>query len=204
MKEWYNNLSKLQSDQANSKWAVWTLFAASFVDASFLPLPVSTFFLLMVSMNSGRAARYIIYCTLGTLAGAVAGFSLGHFAVLSDHGATTGFIQFLFSHIPGFSGEAFSRIQALYSKWDFWIIFSASFTPIPYGVFSISSGLFGMSLSVFLLATLISQAIKFFLLAFLTIRLGPGVKQLFRIRLNPAFIIASVCIAIVLLVTGII
>jgi membrane protein YqaA with SNARE-associated domain len=204
MKEWYNNFSKLRPDQANSKWAVWTLFAASFVDASFLPLPVSTFFLLMVLMNNSRAARYIIYCTLGTLAGAFAGFSIGHFAVLSDHGANSGFIQFLFRHIPGFSWDAFSRIQALYSKWDFWIIFSASFTPIPYGVVSISSGLFGIRLSVFLIATFISQAIKFFLLAFLTVRLGPRVKQLFRIRLNPAFIIASVCIAIVLLVTGII
>jgi membrane protein YqaA with SNARE-associated domain len=204
MKDWYHNLSKLRPDQANSKWAAWTLFAAAFVDASFLPLPISTFFLLMVSMNSSRAVRYIIYCTLGTLAGAVAGFSIGHFAVLSAHGATSGFIQFLFSHIPGFSGNAFSKIQALYSKWDFWIIFSASFTPIPYGVFSISSGLFGISLSVFLIATFISQAIKFFLLAFLTIRLGPHLKQLLRKRLNPAFIIASVCIAIVLLVTGII
>jgi membrane protein YqaA with SNARE-associated domain len=155
-------------------------------------------------MYNDRAIQCIISITLGTIAGALIGYFIGYFAVLNVHGDSSGFLLFLFNHIPGFSGDGFSRIQALYSKWDFWIIFTASFTPIPYGVFSISSGLFGINLLVFIFATLVSQTLKFFLLAFLSVKFGPRVKMMFKIRLHPAVIIASVCIVIALLATGII
>jgi membrane protein YqaA with SNARE-associated domain len=204
MKDWYNNLSPLRMDLANPRWAVWSLFAAAFVDASFLPLPVTTFFIFLVLMYNPRAIQYVLSITLGTIAGAFLGYSIGHISVLNAHGVTSGFLQFLFNHIPGFSGDGFSRIQTLYTKWDFWILFSASFTPIPYGVFSISSGFFGINFSIFLIATIISQTFKFILLAFLCVKLGPRVKQIFKIRLHPVIIIASVSIAVFLLLTGII
>jgi membrane protein YqaA with SNARE-associated domain len=204
MKDLYKKFTIQGISQANTKRATWALFIMAFVDASFLPLPVSTFFLLLILMNNSRALQYILFSTLGTIAGAMAGYSIGHSAIINAHGDTSGILQFLFDHIPGFSGNGFTKIQSLYSRWDFWIIFTASFTPIPYGVFSISSGLFGINLSIFFIATIISQAMKFFLLAFFTIKVGPRTKKLFRIRLNPAVIIASVCIAIVLFVTGVI
>jgi membrane protein YqaA with SNARE-associated domain len=204
MKELYNKLAIEGLSQTNTKWGIWTLFIMAFVDASFLPLPVTTLFIFLVLMYNDRAMQYTISITIGTMLGALLGYSIGHYAMLNTHGATSVFLQFLFNHIPGFSGNGFSRIQALYSKWDFWIIFSASFTPVPYGVFSISSGLFGVNLSIFIIATLVSQTIKFFLLAFLSLKLGSRVKTMFKIRLHPAIIIASVGIAILLLVTGII
>jgi membrane protein YqaA with SNARE-associated domain len=204
MKDLYKKLTIEGLSQTNTKWGTWTLFIMAFIDASFLPLPVTTFFIFLVLMYNTRAIQYMISITLGTIAGALVGYSIGHFAILNAHSDTNGFLQFLFNHIPGFSGDGFSRIQALYLKWGFWIIFSASYTPIPYGVFSISSGLFGINLLVFLFATLISQTIKFFLLTFLSVRFGQHVKMMFKIRLHPVVIIASVCIAIILLVTGII
>jgi membrane protein YqaA with SNARE-associated domain len=204
MKDLYKKLTIEGSSETSTKWGTWTLFIMAFVDASFLPLPVTTFFMFLVLMYNARAVQYTISIAIGTIAGALVGYSLGHFAVLNAHGNTSGFLQFLFNNIPGFSGNGFSRIQNLYTKWDFWIIFSASFTPIPYGVFSISSGLFGVSLSMFLMATVISQTLKFFLLAFLSVKFGPRLKKIFKIRLHPAVIIASVCIVIALLATGII
>jgi membrane protein YqaA with SNARE-associated domain len=204
MKDLFKKLTQEGLSQSHAKWGIWTLFIMAFVDASFLPLPVTTFFIFLVLMYNGRAMQYTVSITIGTILGALMGYSIGHFAILNAHGGTSGLLHFLFNHIPGFSGDGFSRIQALYSKWDFWIIFSASFTPIPYGVFSISSGLFGINLSIFFIATLVSQTIKFFLLAFLSIKLGPQVKEIFKIRLHPAIIIASVCIVIALFATGII
>lgn len=204
MKDLYKKLTIEGLSQTNTKWGTWTLFMMALVDASFLPLPVTTFFIFLVLMYNDRAIQYMISVIIGTIAGALVGYSIGHFAVLNAHGDTSGFLQFLFNHIPGFSGDGFSIIQTLYLKWDFWILFTASFTPIPYGVFAISSGLFGIDLPVFLFATLVSQAIKFFLLAFLSVKFGPRVKTMFKIRLHPVIIIASVCIAIFLLVTGII
>jgi membrane protein YqaA with SNARE-associated domain len=204
MKDLYRKLDLNGLSKAKTRYAIPVLFFMAFADAAFLPLPVTTFFMFLVLMYDTRAIHYTLSITLGTIAGAVAGYSIGHFALLNAHGDTSGFLQFLFNHIPGFSGDGFARIQTLYSKWDFWIIFSASFTPIPYGVFSISSGLFGINLSIFLFATIISQGLKFLLLAFLSVKLGPRIKQIFKFRLHPAVLIASVCIVIALLVTGII
>jgi membrane protein YqaA with SNARE-associated domain len=204
MKDLYRKLNIQELIQANTRYAISVLFFMAFADAAFLPVPVTTFFIFLVLMYNTRAIHYTLSITLGTIAGAVAGYSIGHFALLNAQGDTSSFLQFLFNHIPGFSGDGFARIQTLYSKWDFWIIFSASLTPIPYGVFSISSGLFGINLSIFLIATIISQGLKFFLLAFLSVKLGPRIKHLFKFRLHPAVIIASVCIVIALLATGII
>jgi membrane protein YqaA with SNARE-associated domain len=204
MKDLYRRLSIQELSQANRKWAIPVLFIMAFADATFLPLPVTTFFLFLVMMDNSKAIQFTVSITLGTIMGAVAGYSLGHFAILNADGDPSGFLQFLFNHIPGFSGNGFSRMQTLYSKWDFWIIFSASFTPIPYGVFSISSGLFGINFSNYLIATVISQTLKFFLLAFLSVKIGPRLKSIFSFRLHPAILIASVCIVIALFATGII
>lgn len=204
MKEWYKRLEIIGLSQTDTKWAVSMLFIFAFTDASFLPLPVSTLFLVLILMDSNRALKYIMVSTLGSIAGGVAGFMIGHFAILNANGSSAGFLQFLFNHIPGLSGNGFNKLQLLYTKWDFWILFTASFTPVPFGIFSISSGLFGINLAIFLLATIISQTAKYFLLAYVTIKLGPQVKMILHFNLKPFLIIASVGTAIVLLVTKII
>jgi membrane protein YqaA with SNARE-associated domain len=193
MKDFYRKLNIQELIQANTRFAILVLFFMAFADAAFLPLPVTTFFMFLVMMSNTRAIHYTLSIALGTIAGALAGYSIGHFALLNAHGDTSGFLQFLFNHIPGFSGNGFARIQTLYS-----------FTPIPYGVFSITSGLFGINPSIFLIATIISQALKFGLLAFLSVKLGPRINQMIKFRLHPAVLIVSVCIVIALLATGII
>lgn len=200
MKDWFKRLQIRSLHQQNTNWGTWALFIGSFADASFIPLPAQTFFLLLILMNSTKSIKYITLGTLGTFAGALAGYLIGHFAFVNAHGDSSGFMQFLFNHIPGFSEDAYNRIQFLYSKWDFWILFIASFTPMPYGLFSISSGFFEINLLIFCFATLISQVLKFFLLAFVTIKLNQKVKKILGYNLGPYAIIALVGIAIIILV----
>ena len=133
---------------------------------------------------------------LGTLAGSIAGYSIGHFAWLDTNGEFTGLAQFMFNNIPGFSEGGYNKIRILYSKWDFWILFIAAALPLPYKIFSISSGVFDINFLIFCFATLISQGIKFFLLALLTIKLGPEVKKVLEFNWKPIAIIATACIAI--------
>jgi membrane protein YqaA with SNARE-associated domain len=204
MKDWYNKFNISILNKANIRWTSWVMFSFAFVDASFLPLPVTTTFLLLILLDNTRTVRYLIYTILGTFVGAVTGYLIGHFVLLNAHGVSSGFLQFLFNNLPGFSENAYNRMQTLYSNWGFWILFSASFTPIPYGLFSLSAGAFNLSFFIFCFATLISQGFKYFLLAFLTIKVGPEVKRMFTFNLKPVLIIASVCIAIALLVTRII
>jgi hypothetical protein len=82
---------------------------------------------------------------------------------------------------------------------DFWIFFIASCTPLPYGIFSISSGVLDINIFVFLFATLISQGIKFILLVIVTLKFTPGMIKLvgFKRKQIPVFISKFIVTAIV-------
>jgi membrane protein YqaA with SNARE-associated domain len=196
MNNWFKKFHVWSLQWADTKWGTWSLFICAFADAFILPLPTPMFFLALALLNITKTYKYALFATLGTLSGAVAGYSIGHFAWINIHGEFTGLAQFLFNNIPGFSESIYIKIHILYTKWDFWILFIASVLPLPYKIFSISSGVFDINIFIFCIATLISQGIKFFLLALLIIKLGPEVKKLLEFNLKPIAIIATACIAI--------
>ena len=199
MKNWIKALNSWSLKWAKTKWGAWALFICAFADASFLPLPTPMFFLTLTLLNISHAYKYALYGTFGIFLGAVAGYTIGHFAWLTLNGEFTGLAQFMFNHIPGFSVEVYNNIQVQFGKWDFWILFVASFMPLPYNIFSISSGVFDVNVFMFCLSTLIGQGLRFYLIAFLIVKLGPEVKRLFEKKLKPIIIIATICILIVIL-----
>jgi membrane protein YqaA with SNARE-associated domain len=185
---------------AGTKWGSVALFLCAFADASFFGLPTPVLFIALALLNPEKTYRYVVTGTLGTLAGAVAGYAIGHFAWLDANGEFTGVAQFLFNNIPGFSVEIYDKIHALYTKWDFWVLFVAAALPLPFKIFSISSGVFDVNLLIFCTATLISQGLKFVLLAFLTLKLGQQVKKIFEYDWKPIAIIATATIAVTILI----
>lgn len=198
MKNWFKELHTWSLQWVNTKWAAWAMFLCAFADASLLPLPTPMFFLTLALLNIGKAYKYALVGTLGTFFGAILGYSIGHFAWLNANGDFTKLAQFLFNSIPGFSETAYNNIHIQYAKWDFWILFIASLVPVPYKIFSISSGVFDINVFMFCVATIVSQGIKFFLLALLIIKVGPEVKKILTFKLKPIAIIATVCIVIVI------
>jgi membrane protein YqaA with SNARE-associated domain len=84
--------------------------------------------------------------------------------------------MFFFEQIPGFTQNVFFEIKTLFEKWDFWIIFIAGFTPIPYKLFTVSGGAFQIDLTMFTLASVIGRGARFFLLAFLLWKFGETIK----------------------------
>ena len=199
MKNWIEALHVWSLQWAKTKWGAWALFFCAFADASFLPLPTPMFFLTLTLLNISNAYKYALYGTLGILFGAIAGYSVGHFAWINANGDFTGLAQFMFTNIPGFSEAVYNNIQFQFEKWDFGILFLASFMPLPYNIFSISAGVFDVDEFMFCLATLIGQGLRFYLMAFLIIKIGPKVKRLFEKKLKPIVIIATICIAIVII-----
>ena len=190
----------IRSQWANTRWGGWALFICAFADASFLPLPTVLLFLTLTILNITKVYKYVFCGTLGTLIGALAGYSIGHFAWLTTDGSLTELAQFIYNYIPGFSELIFYKINIQFIKWDFWILFLASFAPVPYKIFSISSGVFDVNVFLFCIATLISQAVKFYLLALIIIKTGQQIKNLFDIKLKPIAIIGTTCIAVSIVV----
>ena len=200
MKERLKNLKEWGSKKAHTKWGVWAIFICAFADASFLPLPTPMFFITLVLLNIPKAYKFALFGTLGSMFGAIAGYSIGYFAWLNANGEFSGLAQFVFHHVPGFSEAGYNNIQMLFVKWDFWILFIASLTPIPYKIFSISSGVFDINIFIFCITTLVSQGVKFYLLALLAIKIGPGIHKLLESKLKPIAIIVTACAALTIIV----
>jgi membrane protein YqaA with SNARE-associated domain len=191
MKNWFEKLKTGITQLANTKWGTWALFICALADASFIPLPTSTFFLLLIALNGRKSAEYIFSATIGTLAGALIAYTVGHFAWFGQDGEYTGFVHFLFNHAPGFSENVYNNIHILYSKWDFWLLFAAASTPIPYGIFAIFSGVFEVNIFTFLFATFISQGIKFVILALASLKLGQLIRKPDLVNWKPVALITS-------------
>ncbi len=199
MNKWLKSLHNWGMEWANTKWGSWALFVCAFADASFLPLPTPMFFIALTLLNITKAYKYALFGTMGTLTGALAGYSIGHFAWLDAHGEFTGIARFVYENIPGFTEAIYQSIHIQFSKWGLGILFVAPFIPVPYKLFSISSGAFDMNIFLFAIGTLIGQGFRFYLLSFLIIKIGPGVKKLFEFNKKYVAIAVTAGIAMVMI-----
>ena len=114
---------------------------------------------------------------VGSVLGALLGYAIGHFLWWTPSNEFTGIAEFFFNNIPGFTHQAFYDIQQLYIQYDFWIIFTAGFTPLPYKIITISSGAFNINIVMFIVASVISRGARFFLVAALIWKFGPQIKS---------------------------
>lgn len=108
------------------------------------------------------------------MVGAVGGYTIGYFLWQNAAGDFTPLASWFFAHV--FSVEAFERVRAMFVEWDFWVIFTAGFTPIPYKLFTIASGVFDINFWGFIVASIVSRGLRFFLVAWLIWRFGAPIK----------------------------
>ena len=149
----------------------------SMAEASFFPIPPDVLLIPLALGSRLKAYRFALICSLFSILGAVIGYGIGYLAWWKSPGNFTAFAQLFFDHIPGFTTDGFHRIQALYDKWNFWIIFSAGFTPIPFKLFTITAGAFNIYFPMFVLASIISRSARFFLVASLIYIFGEPIRD---------------------------
>jgi membrane protein YqaA with SNARE-associated domain len=162
---------------ADTPYGPMVLFFLAFVESIFFPIPPD---ILLIALALGcirKSFNFALICTIGSVSGAFVGYGIGHFAWIASNGEFSGFANFFFSNIPGFSVSLFNSIKVLFNQWDFWVIFTAGFTPIPYKVFTVTSGVFDLNLVMFFIASIISRGARFFLVAFLIWKFGPDIKR---------------------------
>jgi membrane protein YqaA with SNARE-associated domain len=155
---------------AESPWAGWAMFLFAMVEAIFFPIPPDVLLLALCVGMPKKSFKYALICSAGSVVGAVIGFGLGAFA--------WDLVQGWF--IPGvFSAESFAHVGDLYKEYNFWLVFTAGFTPLPYKLITISAGVFlGIeNLPIFILASLISRGLRFFLVAGLVWKFGAPIKK---------------------------
>jgi membrane protein YqaA with SNARE-associated domain len=160
---------------AGSRRAVPALFGVSFVESSVFPIPPD---LLLVPMVLSRRREWLWFAavaTVGSVLGGIVGYLIGAF--LFDQVAEP---------ILAFYGyaEKFEAFRELFNEWGWWIVFGAGITPFPYKVITIASGATGLSLPVFVVASIVGRGIRFFLVAVLLYVLGPPVRAFIEQRLG--------------------
>jgi len=149
----------------------------SFAEASFFPIPPDALLIALVLGARNKAFQFATITMITSVTGALLGYAIGYFIWWNSPGEFSSVALFFFNSIPGFTEEIFRNVQQLYVDWDFWIIFTAGFTPIPYKVFTISSGAFQINLILFVLASIISRGARFFLVAFLIWKFGERITK---------------------------
>lgn len=162
---------------AESPHGAIALFFLAFVESVFFPIPPDVLLIALALGSQAKSFRFALYCTVGSVLGAFIGYGLGYYLWTSPSGEYTAFANFFFTSIPGFTVSLFENIRTLFNQWDFWIIFTAGFTPIPYKVFTVTAGVFDINLLMFFIASIISRGARFFLIAWLIWKFGPSIKQ---------------------------
>jgi len=181
MNNYFKALNSWSLKWATTKWGTFALFLCAFADASFLPLSTPLFFMILTLLNVKDAFKNVFYATMGFFLGSILGYSIGHYAWLNTDGSFTRLAQFMFDHLPGFSETVYNNLFDQFEKWDFRILFVASFLPVPYKIFAISSGVFDINFYMFCITTLISQALKFYLMVLFILKVGPEVRKIFEL-----------------------
>ena len=165
---------------AGHRHALWALAVVSFVESSMFPIPPDVLLIPMVLAAREKAWKIAAVCTVASVLGGLAGYAIGALLfetvgrpILEFYGKTDVFLEF----------------QDAYNEWGAWIVAGAGVTPFPYKVITIASGVTGLSLVVFTVASVLSRGARFFVVAALLWKFGPTLRDFIERRLGLMFTI---------------
>ena len=158
---------------AASRHASAGLFAVSFAESSFFPVPPDVMLAPMVLAKPEKAWRYAALCTLASVLGGLLGYAIGYF------------FQDAAQHLLAVLGkpDALRDSKCWYDRWGSWVIIIKGFTPIPFKLITITSGLLKFSLPIFFAACVFTRGMRFFLVAFVVKKFGPAMMPVIERRL---------------------
>ena len=155
---------------AETPYGVAALFVLALAESSFFPIPPDPLLIALCLGAASKSLRFALVATSASVLGGIIGYGIGA-------GAWDLAEPWFYQYVPGVSPEAFEQVQALYDRWDFWAIFFAGLTPIPYKVFTLSAGVFSINFGIFVIASVLSRSIRFFLLAGLIFKFGKPIAS---------------------------
>ena len=191
----FKNLYKKCLDLAGHKSSKYYLAIASFVESSFFPIPPDVMVIPMVISKKTDFKKIFLVATIFSVLGGMFGYVIGAF-----------FFEFG-AHIMSFYGyedKLYNLKESLIKNDGFYawlgILFLAGFTPLPYKVFTIASGLIGFNFLIFVLISLISRGLRFFLVSYLSYKFGDLFNEFMDKHGSKWFTIIGILIVIVGLV----
>ncbi len=144
------------------------LFIIALAESSFFPIPPDVLLIALAIGATSKSFKFAALCTVGSVVGGIIGYFIGLL-----------FFDLVGIKILEFYGvmDQYELVRQWYLKWDVWFVGVAGFTPIPYKVFTISAGAFGMNLPAFVIVSAVSRGARFFIVAGLIYKFGRRIRE---------------------------
>ena len=161
------NLYKKSLKLAGHKSSKFFLAIISFAESSFFPIPPDIMIVPMVMAKKNDYLKIFLIATFSSAAGGLLGYLIGSV-----------FLDFAMSVIEfyGYEDKVLTLKNNLSSGNNFIFflgtLFLAGFTPLPFKVFTITSGIIGFNILIFFIVCLVSRGLRFFVVSYLSFKFG--------------------------------
>jgi membrane protein YqaA with SNARE-associated domain len=163
----FNKLYRKCLDLASHKSSKYYLALVSFIESSFFPIPPDVMVIPMVISKKNDFIKIFLISTIFSVMGGILGYFIGAF--FFDIG-----MQIM--NFYGYEAKLIEFKDNLLNREGFYawlsILFLAGFTPLPYKVFTIASGLISFNIFIFILISFISRGLRFFIVSYLSYKFG--------------------------------
>ena len=163
----FNTLYRKCLDLAAHKSSKYYLAVVSFVESSFFPIPPDIMVVPMVISKKKDFFKIFLIATIFSVLGGILGYFIGAFFFE---------IGMKIMNFYSYEDQLINFKNNLINSEGFYawlgILFLAGFTPLPYKVFTIASGLIGFNIIIFIIVSLISRGLRFFIVSYLSYKFG--------------------------------
>ena len=168
----------------------------SFIESSFFPIPPDVMIIPMVIAKKKEFIKIFLIASIFSVCGGILGYLIGY----------------LFFDLAMYVMEFYNyedQIENLKSTMSegsgflAWlsILFLAGFTPLPYKAFTISSGLIAFNLPIFIIVSIVSRSLRFFIVAFLSYKFGELFTEYMNKHGSKWFTVIGILIVIIFVFT---
>ena len=191
----FQTLYKKCLELAAHKSSNFYLGLVSFIESSFFPIPPDAMIIPMVIAKKKEYLKIFLIASIFSVLGGIFGYLIGYlFFDLAMY-----VIEF-YGYQDKVENLKFSMSQG--SGFLAWlsILFLAGFTPLPYKAFTISSGLIAFNLPIFIIVSLISRSLRFFIVAYLSFKFGKLFTEFMEKHGSKWFTIIGIIIVIIFII----
>ena len=152
---------------AETPYGAWALFIIAFAESSFFPIPPDILLIALAISIPIKSFKYGLICVAGSILGGILGYGIGYF----------GYETVGVKIVEFYNGQdIMAALKDKYDTYGFWGVLSAALTPIPYKIFTISSGFFKFDFVQFLSASILGRSLRFMIIAGLIYKFGAPIK----------------------------
>ncbi|MFL2764200.1 MAG: YqaA family protein [Dehalococcoidia bacterium] len=169
----------------DSPWAIPVLILNSFTESIFFPIPPDPLLILLSLKNIELSIFISIITAISSVLGGIAGYYIGNklgrnliFKIISE--------------------KYIIKAENLFSKYGFWVIITAAFTPIPYKVFTLTAGALNLKLKKFIIASIIGRFLRFLFIGIMIYILGEKINSFLNSNFDLITIITTTSVLLLI------